>query len=395
MLKLTRTAFGRFRWAAALAIFAAALAAASCWTSETALRDGGVERSARRLTTDGGEVWGSGGDFNGGVPVKTGRLGVFGGLAKPGERRDVERLRADFDERLRVGAAEFWASRRSEPGADVALRAVADGWARWNVGPEATARFLATLTANERSTFERRRRSRAAFDFAAERASSAEASKEAAATLTALKSENGETGGNGETGKNGEVEENGEDGAEFDGGVDAALAFLRSLDGNVVDGGASEVGGDDDNTKGGDGDGGEAFLWASAFDGNPLNAVGAFSTADVVAISAPSGGLATRSAFAASATFFFFASFGVWGGVSPRAWTILGGLGGENRWEREFWRLLDAAFRRLGVAANWLRFLFYFTRLALFNAFRRFDVEDGLASKRALAALCASTRLLN
>jgi len=56
---------------------------------------------------------------------------------------------------------------------------------------------------------------------------------------------------------------------------------------------------------------------------------------------------------------------------------------------------LDAAFRRLGVAAERLRLLFYFARLALFNAFRRFDVEDGTASKRALAALCASTRLLN
>ena len=376
MLKISRTAFGRLRWAAALALFAAsALAAISRPATETALRDGGVERSAERRTTDDGEVWESGGDFNGCVCVKTAKTGVwsaFGGLAKPGDRRDVERLRADFDERLRVGAAEFWASRRLEPGAGVALRAVADGWARWNVGPEATTRFLETLTASERSTFERRRRSREAFDFAAERAASAEASKEAASALTALKLGS---------------EENG---AEFDGGVDAALAFLRSLDGND---GASESGGDD-KIKGGGRDV-ETFLWAAAFDGNPLNAVGAFSTADVVAISVPTDASAARSTFAASATFFFLASFGVWGGVSPRAWTILGGLGGENRWEREFWRLLDAAFRRLGVAAERLRLLFYFARLALFNAFRRFDVEDGTASKRALAALCASTRLLN
>ncbi len=380
MLKFSRTALGRFCRAAALALFAAsALAAFLRPATETALRDGGVERSAERRTTDDGEVWESGGDFNGCVCVKTAKMGVWGGfadfgsLAKPGDRRDVKRLRADFDERLRVGAAEFWASRRSEPGASVALRAVADGWARWNVGSEATARFLETLTASERSAFERRRRSRAAFDFAAERTASAEASQEAAMALTALKSENE---GNG---------------AEFDGGVDAALAFLRSLDGND---GASESGGVDDKIKGGERDV-ETFLWAAAFDGNPLNAVGAFSTADVVAISVPADASAARSAFAASATFFFLASFGVWGGASPRAWTILGGLGGENRWEREFWRLLDAAFRRLGGAAERLRFLIYFARLALFNAFRRFDVEDGTASKRALAALCASTRLLD
>lgn len=383
MLKFSRTAFGRFRRAAALALFAAlALAAISRPATETALRDVGVERSAERRTTDDGEVWESGGDFNGCVCVKMakpgawGGLGAFGGLAKPGDRRDVERLRADFDERLRVGAAEFWASRRWEPGAGVALRAVADGWARWNVGAEATARFLETLTASERSAFERRRRSREAFDFAAERAASAEASQEAATALTALKAES---------------KGSKENGAEFDGGVDAALAFLRSLDGNEnASGGVSG----DSNIKGGERDV-ETFLWAAAFDGNPLNAVGAFSTADVVAISVPADSTTARSAFAASATFFFLASFGVWSGVSPRAWTILGGLGGENRWEREFWRLLDAAFRRLGVAAERLRLLFYFARLALFNAFRRFDVEDGTASKRALAVLCASTRLLN
>jgi hypothetical protein len=343
------------------------------------LRDGVVERSTERRTTDGGEVWESGGDFNGCAGVKTAKTGVLGAfdglnaLAEPGDRRDVERLRADFDERLRVGAAEFWASRRLAPGSETALRAVADGWALWNVGPKATARFLETLTANEREAFERRRRSREAFDFAAERAASAEASQEAASALTALKSEDGENG------------------AEFDGGVDAALAFLRSLDGND---GVSESGRDADNIKGGERDV-ETFLWAAAFDGNPLNAVGAFSTADVVAISVPADSTATRSAFAASATFFFLASFGVWSGASPRAWTaLLGGVVGENRLEREFWRLLDAAFRRLGVAAERLRLLFYFARLALFNAFRRFDVEDGTASKRALAVLCASTRLL-
>ena len=372
MLKFSRTALGRFCRAATLAFCAAALAAFLRPATETSLRDGVVERSTERRTTDVGEVWESGGDFDGVSCVKTAKKGLFGGLEKPGDRRDVERFRADFDERLRVGAAEFWASRRLEPGAGVALRAVADGWARWNVGAEATSRFLKTLTASERSAFERRRRSGAAFDFAAERAASAEASKEAAATLTALKSEDGENG------------------AEFDGGVDAAWAFLRSLDGND---GASESGADD-NIKGGERDV-ETFLWAAAFDGNPLNAVGAFSTADVVAISVPADSTAARSAFAASATFFFLATFGVWGGASPRAWTILGGLGGENRWEREFWRALDAAFRRLGVAAERLRLLFYFARLALFNAFRRFDAEDGTASKRAQAVLCASTRLLN
>jgi len=375
MLKISRTALGRFRRAAALAFCAAALvalAAISRPATETALRDVGVERSAERRTTDDGEVWESGGDFDGVSRVKTAKTGVFGGLEKPGDRRDVERLRADFDERLRVGAAEFWASRRSAPGAGVALRAVADGWARWNVGAEATSRFLKTLTASERSAFERRRRSREAFDFAAERATSAEASREAATALTALKSEDGENG------------------SEFDGGVDAALAFLRSLDGN--DGASESVG--DDNIKGGER--GETFLWAAAFDGNPLNAVGAFSTADVVAISVPADSTTARSAFAASATFFFLSSFGVFGGGSPRAWTALWGdvVGGENRLEREFWRALDAAFRRLGVAAERLRLLFYFARLALFNAFRRFDVEDGTASKRALAVLCALTRLL-
>jgi hypothetical protein len=376
MLKLPRTAFGRFLRSAALALFATALAAILRPATETALRDGGVERSAERRTTDGGEVWESDSDFNGVFRVKTAKMGVwgaFGGLEKPGDRRDVERFQADFDGRLRIGATEFWSARRLAPGAETALRAIADGWARWNVGAETTARFLETLTATERSAFERRRRSREAFDFAADRAASAEASREAASTLTALKAENGE------------------DAAEFDGGVDAALAFLRSLDGNA---GAS--GGDFDNINKENGEsGGETFLWAAAFDGNPLNAVGAFSTADVVAVSVPADSTAARSAFAASATFFFLSSFGVFGGVSPRAWTVLlGGVGGENRLEREFWRALDAAFRRLGVAAERLRLLFYFARLALFNAFRRFDVEDGTAKRTALAALCASTRLL-
>ena len=68
--------------------------------------------------------------------------------------------------------------------------------------------------------------------------------------------------------------------------------------------------------------------------------------------------------------------------------------GGENRLEREFWRLLDAAFRRLGVAAIKLKKILYFARLALFNAFRRFNVEDGNAKRTALASLCASIRLL-
>lgn len=376
MLKFSRTALGRFRWAAALAFFAAALAANLRPATETALRDGAFERSTERRTTDGGEVWESGGDFNGVFRVKMGKpgaLGACGGCEKPGDRRVVERFRVDFDERLRVGAAEFWATRRSEPGADVALRAVADGWARWNVGAEATARFLETLTTTERSTFERRRRSGAAFDFAADRAASAEASREAAATLATLKSEDGENG------------------AEFDGGVDAALAFLRTLDGNES---ASDGDFDDINKKNGE-SGGETFLWAAAFDGNPLNAVGALAASDVVAISVPAGSTAARSTFAASATFLFLSTFGVWGGAPPRTWTFLGGVGGENRLEREFWRALDAAFRRFGVALNWLRLLLYFARLALFNAFRRFDVEDGTALKGALVALCASTRLLN
>ena len=256
------------------------------------------------------------------------------------------------------------AVRRAEPGAGVALRAVADGWARWDVGPAATTRFLATLTATERSAFERRRRETTAFDFTAERAASAEASQEAATALVALKSENGE------------------DAAEFDGGVDAALAFLRSLDGN-------ENASDDANIKGELGD--EAFLWAAAFEGNPLNAVGALAPSDVVALE----DAAVERAFAASATLFFLSTFGAVGGVFPRTWTAILGVGGENRLEREFWRGLNAAFRRFGVAlANWKKLL-YFARLALFNAFRRFDVEDGAAFKRSLAVLCASTRLLN
>ncbi len=373
MLKFSRTALGRFRWAA-LAFFAAALAAILRPATEPALRDGAFERSAERLTTDGGEIWESGGDFNGISRVKTanpGALGVCGGWEKSNDRRVVERLRTDFNERLRVGAVEFWSTRRSEPGADVALRAVADGWARWNVGAEATARFLATLTATERSAFECRRRFGTAFDFAADRSASAEASREAASTLAALKSESEESG------------------AEFDGGVDAALAFLRSLDGN--EDAADDVSGDI-NIKG---ENGEAFLWAAAFDGNPLNAVGALAASDVVAGGDWASGERARRALAASATFFFLSTFGAFGGVFPRAWTILGGLGGENRWEREFWRLLDAAFRRAGVAAVKLKKLLYFARLALFNAFRRFDVEDGIAERTALASLCASTRLLN
>ena len=372
MLKFPRTALGRFRCAAAFAFFAATLAAFLRPAPEPALRDGAVERSAKRLTTDDGGGWESGVDFNDVCRVETADLGVFGGFSESGARLAVERLRADFDERLRVGATEFWTARRSEPGAFAALLAVADGWARWNVGAEATARFLETLTASERSAFERRRRDGTAFDFAAERAASAEASREAASTLAALKSENGE------------------DAAEFDGGVDAALAFLRTLDGDESASGDVRA---DVNKKGAFG--GETFLWAAAFDGNPLNAVGAVAAADVVAISDSAAVERARSAFAASATFFFLSTFGAFGGASPRTWTQLLGVGGENRWEREFWRLLDATFRRFGVALANLEKLLYFARLALFNAFRRFDVEDGLASQRTLAALCASIRLLN
>lgn len=369
MLKFPRTALGRFL-GAALALVAAS---AAFWrpAPEPALRDGAFERSTERRTTDGGEVWGIGGDFNGVRCVKTAKPGVLGALEKPGERRVVECLRADFDERLRVGATEFWASRRSEPGAGGALRAVADGWARWNVGPEATARFLETLTATERSAFERRRREGTAFDFASERAASADASQEAASALAALKSENGE------------------DAAEFDGGVDAALAFLRSFDGDEP---AADDGRGDINKRGESG--GETFLWAAAFDGNPLNAVGALASSDVVAV-AGSAVERARRAFAASATFFFLSTFGAFGGVSPRTWTQLWGGVGENRLEREFWRRLNAAFRRFGVALANFGKLLYFARLALFNAFRRFDVEDGDAKRTAWAALCASTRLLN
>ncbi len=366
MLKFPRAALGRL----CLATFAlvAAAWAASRPATETALRDGVVERSAERRTTDVGEFWGICGDFNGGARVKTANLGACGALSEPEKRRVVERFRADFDERLCVEATEFWAARRSESGASGALRAVADGWARWNVGPAATARFLETLTAAERSAFERRRREGTAFDFAAERAASAVASREAAATLAALKSED---------------EENS---AESDGGVGAALAFLRTLDGDE-----SAADGGDINNKGG----GESFLWAADFAGNPLNAVGALATSDVVAVSDGAAVERARRAFAASATFFFFSTFGAFGGVAPRAWTAILNVGGESRLERAFWRFLDAAFRRCGVAlANWGKLL-YFARLALFNAFRRFDVEDGLAGRTALAALCASTRLLN
>lgn len=359
MLKFPRIALGRL-CLAAFALVAATLAASLRPVAEPALRDGAFERSTARLTTDVDEIWGRGGDFNGVWGLKTAELG---------DRRGVERLRADFDERLCGGAVEFWSTRRSEPGADVALRAIADGWARWGVGSAATAQFSETLTAAERSVFERRRRSRTAFDFAAERAASAEASQEAAMALVALKSENGE------------------DAAEFDGGVDAALAFLRSLDGSEdAAGGGSSV----DAAPGEPTD--EAFLWASAFEGNPLNAVGALAASDVVAVEDAS---AFERAFAASATLFFLSTFGALGGAFPRTWTFLGGVGGDNRLEREFWRLLDAAFRRLGVAlANWGKLL-YFARLALFNAFRRFAVEDGTAKRAALAALCASTRLLD
>lgn len=363
MLKFPRIALGRL-CLAAFALVAAALAASLRPVAEPALRDGAFERSTARLTTDGGEVWEVGGDFNGVEAVKTARSGD-----RLGGERGVEWLRADFDERLCGGAVEFWSTRRSEPGADVALRAIADGWARWKVGPAATAQFSQTLTAAERSAFERRRRSRKAFDFAAERAASAEASQEAATALVALKSENGEND------------------AEFDGGVDAALAFLQTLDGSEdAAGGGSSV----DAAPGEPTD--EAFLWASSFEGNPLNAVGALAASDVVAVEDAS---AFERAFAASATLFFLSTFGALGGAFPRTWTFLGGVGGDNRLEREFWRLLDAAFRRLGVAlANWGKLL-YFARLALFNAFRRFAVEDGTAKRAALAALCASTRLLD
>ena len=369
MLKFPRTALGRLCWAAFALVAATALLRPA---AKPALRDGVVERSAARLTTDGGEIWGNGGDFNDFERVKTEDWGAFGDFEKTGDRCVVERLRADFDGRLCAGAVEFWSTRRSEPGADGALRAVADGWARWNVGPEGTAQFLATLTATERSAFERRRRSGAAFDFAAERLASAEASKEASTTLAALKSEDGE------------------DGAEFDGGVDAALAFLRTLDGDE-----SALDGDfDDINKESGETGGEAFLWAAAFDGNPLNAVGALAASDVVALEDVAAVERARRAFAASATFFFLSTFGAFGGAFPRTWAFIGGVGGEILLEREFWRLLDAAFRRLGVAAIKLKKILYFARLALFNAFRRFNVEDGNAKRTALASLCASIRLL-
>ncbi|MBR4833098.1 MAG: hypothetical protein IKU86_02035 [Thermoguttaceae bacterium] len=366
MLKFPRTAPGRFRWAT-FALVAAALAAFWGRATDSTSRDGVFERSAKRLTTDVGEVWES-------VGVQTKKSNVFGDWGKSASRRGVEPLRADFDERLRVGATEFWASRRSGPRASGALRAVADGWARWNVGAEATARFLETLTTVERSAFDRRRRESAAFDFATERAASEEASREASATLAALKLEAGEGP------------------AEFDGGLDAALTFLRSLDGNET---ASDDGRVDCNKKEEKSEsGGETFLWAAAFDGNPLNAVGAFAAADFIAISDSAAVERARRAFASSATFFFLSTFGAFGGVFPRAWTALWGVGGESRLEREFWRFLDATFRRLGVALANLGKLLSFARLALFNAFRRFDVEDGLASRRTLAALCASTRLL-
>ncbi len=383
MLKFPRNAPGRVGWAAL------ALIAATCWATlwpkfEPALRDGVGTRAARRQTTDDGAVWENGGVFSVSNGGKTAVFGDGGGLGKrgvferPGGLREVERLRDDFDERLFVGAVEFWEARRFEPGADVALRAVADGWARWGVGNAATARFLETLTTAERAAFERRRREGAKFDFSAERAAAAEASREAAASLAALSLES---------------EKNGENEAEFD-GVAAASAFLRSLDGDGDDSGELENFGDLGKPGGLGESGGETFLWAAAFDGNPLNSVGAFSAADVVAVSAdPAAFERARRAFSTSAILFFLSTLGGFGGGSLRTAGEL--FGGTSRLEREFWRRLDAAFRRLGVAAFGLKKLLYFARLALFNAFRRFNVEDGVAAKAASARLFASVRLLN
>lgn len=377
MLKFPRNAPGRVGWAAL------ALIAATCWATlwpkfEPALRDGVGTRAARRQTTDDGAVWENGGIFSVSNGGKTAVFGDGGGLGKrgaferPGGLREVERLRDDFDERLFVGAVEFWEARRFEPGADVALRAVADGWARWGVGNAATARFLETLTTAERAAFERRRREGVKFDFSTERAAAAEASREAAASLAALSLES---------------EKNGENEAEFD-GVAAASAFLRSLDGDGDDSGKLENFGNLGEP------GGETFLWAAAFDGNPLNSVGTFSAADVVAVSTdPAAFERARRAFSTSAILFFLSTLGGFGGGSLRTAGEL--FGGTSRQEREFWRRLDAAFRRLGVAASGLKKLLYFARLALFNAFRRFNVEDGVAAKAASARLFASVRLLN
>lgn len=377
MLKFPRNASGRVGWAAL------ALIAATCWAMlwpkfEPALRDGVGTRAARRQTTDDGAVWENGGFFsvsNGGKTAvfgDDGCLGKRGAFGRLGGLREVERLRDDFDERLFVGAVEFWEARRFEPGADVALRAVADGWARWGVGNATTALFLETLTTAERAAFERRRREGAKFDFSAERAAAAEASREAAASLAALSLES---------------EKNGINEAEFD-GVAAASAFLRSLDGDGDDSGELENFGNWGEI------GGETFLWAAAFDGNPLNAVGAFSAADVVVVSAdPAAFERARRAFSTSAILFFLATFGGFGGGSLRTAGEL--FGGTSRLEREFWRRLDAAFRRLGVAAFDLKKLLYSACLALFNAFRHFNVEDGVAAKAASARLFSSVRLLN
>jgi hypothetical protein len=124
--------------------------------------------------------------------------------------------------------------------------------------------------------------------------------------------------------------EDGENDAKFNDGVDAALTFLRSFD-STED--ASSDGCDDINIKG---ERGEPFLWAAAFDGNPLNAVGAFALADVVAVEDAAVERARR-AFAASATLFFLSTFGAFGGVFPRAWGAILNVGGDNRLEREFW----------------------------------------------------------
>lgn len=275
----------RFAVASAILAVLALIGAALCRTStQPRAVDGALNRAAARLTLS--------------------ETPEFERKSRPtSENVDAaRRVRAAFGERLIDGATEFLARNGDDA---AARRTVAVGLARWGAERAAAERVLA-FSPVERAVFSRVE----PFDFAAEREASRSASRRAAGVFSTLK-------------RGGEFGENAQN-DDFS-GIDAALDFLRELDG--------ETSGDVENAS-------KPFVAALDWtNGNPLDSVGIFAATDFVEARTDAS-LTAENALETAAFFFFLTTFGAFGGANCRELV-------------EFWRALNAS-RRIGTALQLL-----------------------------------------
>ncbi len=308
------------RFAAASAVLAVLTlwAAALCRTAtEPRAVDGVLNRAAIRSTLDERKNW------------ETARS-----LRPSAENvASSRRVRAAFGERLIDGATEFLARNGDDA---AARRTVAVGLARWGVErATATRVFSAFESAAERDAAQAVFSRVEAFDFAAEREASRSAARRAADVFSTLK-------------RGGEFDENAPN-DDFS-GIDAALDFLRELDGESS--GAVETASEPFVV---------AFDWTS---GNPLDSAGIFAATDFVEARTDAA-LTAENALETAAIFFFLTTFGAFGtfNVAPTCRELA-----------EFCRALNAA-RRIGTVSQ----LLLTAPFATFFAPRRFETAAEFA----------------